>query len=209
MKILIIFLLFIQQVFCIIDIDDKCPEFREPIEDFNVNDILDKQWFVLEMVVHYQGNTPINEFVQENVKKFFLNISGIENEIDVDNTKFKVIDQVLILWNSTITNKSFIKLDISVKNAGRWTNNETNIEVMYTNENITILTFCDSDRLFSLVLTNNDDPYTKENYELADTGTEIFKQYSINVEAIKLFSAANIVEFYSILLWFCVSIRAF
>jgi hypothetical protein len=141
---------------------------------------------------------------------------------------FKVTEQVSIVWNSTITNRSQIKLDIAKTNNGLWTKSETqvhavlvvddhhyfildetNIQVMSTNENITILTFCDSDRLFSLVLTDDDEPYTDENYNQAVREIEIFRHYGIYIGGIKQFSVGNVVSGSGIMVWVCAMMIAF
>jgi hypothetical protein len=38
---------------------------------------------VLEMVVHYDGNTPINEYISEEAFDFYLNLTAIQVKFDV------------------------------------------------------------------------------------------------------------------------------
>lgn len=62
---------------------------------------------------------------------------------------------------------------------------------MSMNQNITVLTFCDSDRLFSLLLSKKKPPYDKHDGKLADEAFEVFDEFSLNIESIKDFSTAS------------------
>lgn len=76
-----------------------------------------------------------------------------------------------------------------------------NVQVMYVTGNFSILTFCDWDRLFSLILTLSPPPYTEYDYEFAQ---DVFESLSLNVESIKDFSLASMVQVSDVVTYFLI-----
>lgn len=75
-----------------------------------------------------------------------------------------------------------------------------NVQVLFVDTKYSILTFCDSDRLFSLIQTVLWPPYDFVNYTFAE---EIFNELSINVENIKDFSDSSMISANYTLVCFC------
>ena len=57
--------------------------------------------------------------------------------------------------------------------------------------NLSILMFCDSDRLYSVILTVLEPPYSQINYKFAD---ETFEYLSLNVWLIKDLSVGSVIN---------------
>lgn len=72
--------------------------------------------------------------------------------------------------------------------------------MLYVQRNISILMFCDSDRLYSVILTVLEPPYSQMTYKFAD---ETFENLSLNVWLIKDLSAAGIINGNHIIAYVC------
>jgi len=74
------------------------------------------------------------------------------------------------------------------------------IQVLYVQRNISILMFCDSDRLYSVILTVLESPYSQMTYKFAD---ETFENLSLNVWLIKDLSVAGAINGNHIIAYVC------
>lgn len=117
-------------------------------------------------------------------------------------------ENVILSWTSSVQNKTF-KLDIDENDNGLWRNgkcfentstsykiifymlDDVNIQVMFANGNYSILLFCDSRVLFSLVLISTNITITETIYDF-EFAEDIIKDSFLSVEGVKFFSTANV-----------------
>ncbi|CAH1717749.1 unnamed protein product [Chironomus riparius] len=201
-SILILLLLGCSYVSCKLDTSDKCPVILQKNENFEIEELFHK-WNVLKLILHYEGRTPVNEY-RKDVELFYFKIKGLDDKkktIVKNGKSFKFVSLEYVSSGASFNNTRNYKFNISVENNAVWKGDAITIQVLYVQRNLSILMFCDSDRLYSVILTVLEPPYSQINYKFAD---ETFENLSLNVWLTKDLSFANIINGNHIIAYVCV-----